>query len=57
MYIAIRVLRLFFILTIFFGYGQVGINTKAPNATLDIQGDLGVRKKYIWEEMIRLRAH
>ncbi|MEE6127367.1 hypothetical protein V2E39_08190 [Chryseobacterium arthrosphaerae] len=45
MYIAIRVLRLFFILTIFFGYGQVGINTKAPNATLDIQGDLGVRKK------------
>lgn len=44
MYIT-RSISLFFIVIVFLGYGQVGINTKSPLATLDVQGNLGIRKK------------
>ncbi|OCA78280.1 hypothetical protein BBH99_08990 [Chryseobacterium contaminans] len=44
MYIT-RIISLFFIFAVFFGNGQVGINTKTPLATLDVQGNLGIRKK------------
>lgn len=45
MYRITKFTALYFVFISFFGYSQVGINTKTPLATLDIQGDLGVRKK------------
>lgn len=45
MYTVTRIVSLLFVFTIFFGYSQVGVNTKTPLATLDVQGNVGIRKK------------
>jgi len=40
-----RIVSLFFVSVFFLGYGQVGVNTKNPLATLDVQGNMNIRKK------------
>ncbi|MGE8431526.1 hypothetical protein [Chryseobacterium joostei] len=45
MYRTIKITILHVMFIGFFGYSQVGINTKTPLASIDIQGNIGVRKK------------